>query len=131
MKDLSEITADTTYQPQVIASARTELYSKLNEDSVKVNYTEYTPDKLVRGKFGKIMYGENNTIEHVLLSDRFLARDLLLGYFYILSKETISCGGFDIRTGERHESCKVIEIEDISEDEAIKRYNQFLEVWKE
>lgn len=74
---------------------------------------------------------ENNTIEYVLLSDRFLGRDILLGYFYILCIETIFCGGFNIRTGERHESCKVIEIEEISEDEAIKRYNQFLEVWKE
>lgn len=110
MNDFLQKTADATSQPQVIASARTEFYNKLREDSTKVNYTKYTPDKLVRGKFGKIMCGENNTIEYVLLSDRFLGRDILLVYFCILCIETISCGGFDIRTGERHESCKVIEI---------------------
>lgn len=48
MNDFLQKTADATSQPQVIASARTEFYNKLREDSVKVNYTKYTPDKLVR-----------------------------------------------------------------------------------
>lgn len=112
-------------------NSKNHLYSELNEGAKKANYIKYSPDKLVRGQFGKIMYGKENIIEYVLLSDRFLDRELLEGYFYLLRIQTVSCGGFWRGTGERSESCKVIEMEDIDETTALERYNQFLNAWKE
>lgn len=112
-------------------NSKNQLYSELNEGAKKANYIKYSPDKLVRGQFGKIMYGKENIIECVLLSDRFLDREPLEGYFYLLKIQTVSCGGFERETGERSESCKVIEMEDIDETTALERYNQFLNAWKE
>lgn len=109
-----------------------QLYSELNETASKASYIKYSPDKLVRGKFGKIMYGKENMVEYVLLSDRFLNRSNSFdAYFYHLSIQSISSGAFERKTGERSESCKVIEIEDIDEAKAVERYNQFLSVWEE
>lgn len=108
-----------------------ELYAELNEEARKAKYIKYSPDKLVRGQFGKIMYGKENLVECVLLSDRHLDREPLEGYFYLLITPTLSCGGFWKETGERSESCKVIEMEDIDETTALERYNQFINVWKE
>lgn len=112
-------------------NSKNQLYSELNEEAKKTNYIKYSSDKLVRGQFGKIMYGKENIIECVLLSDRFLDREPLEGYFYLLKIQTVSCGGFWKETGERSESCKVIEMEDIDETTALERYNQFLNAWKE
>lgn len=106
-----------------------ELYAELNEEARKAKYIEYSPDKLVRGQFGKL--GSARPIEYVLLSDRHLDREPLEGYFYLLKKPTVSCGGFWRETGERNEGCKVLEMEDIDETTALERYNQFLSVWKE
>lgn len=108
-----------------------ELYAELNEEARKAKYIKYSPDKLVRGQFGKIMYGKENLVEYVLLSDRHLDREPIEGYFYLLITPTLSCGGFWKETGERSESCKVIEMEDIDETTALERYNQFINVWKE
>lgn len=114
-----------------IISDKAQLYAELNERAPKANYIKYSPDKLVRGQFGKIMYGKENLIEYVLLSDRFLNRAPNTGYFYRLLVQTISCGEFTRITGERGEGCKVIEMEDIDETKALERYNQFLNVWRE
>lgn len=112
-------------------NSKDQLYSELNEEAPKANYIKYSPDKLVRGQFGKIMHGKENLIEYILLSDRHLDREPLEGYFYLLRIPTLSCGGFWRETGERSESCKVIEMEDIDETKALERYNKFLSVWKE
>lgn len=106
------------------------LYRELNEEAKKATYIKYSPDKLVRGQFGKLSLGPENSIEYVLLSDRFLNREFHTGYFYLLKIQTISCGGFFLETGERAAYCKVIEMEDIDEAKALERYNQFLKVWK-
>lgn len=107
-----------------------DLYAELNKEARKANYIKYSPDKLVRGQFGKFTKGFGNPIEYVLLSDRFLNReDSFPAYFYLLSIQTISCGSFCRETGERGENCKVIEMEDIDEAKALERYNQFLSVW--
>lgn len=106
------------------------LYAELNEEAMKANYIKYSPDKLVRGRFGKITQGLKNPIEYVLLSDRFLNReDSFPAYFYLLRIQTLSCGSFCKETGERGENCKVIEMEDVDEAKALERYNQFLSVW--
>ena len=105
------------------------LYAELNKEARKAKYIKYSPDKLARGQFGKIMHGKENLIEYILLSDRQLDREPLEGYFYLLSIPTLSCGGFWRETGERSESCKVIEMEDIDEAKALERYNKFLSVW--
>lgn len=106
-----------------------QLYTEFNETALKANYIKYSPDKLVRGQFGK--FGKGNHFEYVLLSDRFLDREPYEGYFYLLRIQTLSCGGFWRETGERGEGYKVLEMEDIDEAKALKRYNQFITVWKE
>lgn len=109
-----------------------ELYAELNEDAIKAKYIKYSPDKLVRGQFGKFgKLGSTRPIEYVLLSDRFLDKEPLEGYFYLLSEPTLCCGGFWRETGERQDGYKVLEIEDIDEAKALERYDQFLSVWKE
>ena len=109
-----------------------ELYAELNKEARKANYIKYSPDKLVRGQFGKFgKLGSTYPIEYVLLSDRFLDREPLEGYFYLLSTPTLSSGGFWRETGERDEGYKVLEMEDIDEAKALERYNQFLKAWKE
>lgn len=112
-------------------NSKDQLYSELNEEAPKANYIKYSPDKLVRGKFGRLTQGQGRLIEYVLLSDRFLDREPLSGYFYLLKIPTISCGSFSKETGERGENCKIIEMEDIDETKALERYNKFLGVWKE
>lgn len=107
------------------------LYAELNEEARKAKYIKYSPDKLVRGQFGRFgKLGSAYPIEYVLLSDRFLDREPLEGYFYLLNIKTLSCGGFWKETGERNEGYKVLEMEDIDEAKALERYNQFLSVWK-
>ena len=112
-------------------NSKDQLYSELNEEAPKANYIKYSPDKLVRGQFGRLTQGQERLIEYVLLSDRFLDREPLSGYFYLLKIPTISCGSFSKETGERGENCKIIEMEDIDETKALERYNKFLSVWKE
>lgn len=111
---------------------RDEMYNRLNKEVEAVRFIPYTPMKLKKGKFGKVLYGSRKEIVYVLLSDTFLDRRTRQGYFYPLSAQTIGCGSFDIDTGVRHETCKVIEIEDIIDVSIpIERYNNFLSVWKE
>lgn len=112
-------------------NSKDQLYSELNEEAPKANYIKYSPDKLVRGQFGRLTQGQGRLIEYVLLSDRFLDREPVEGYFYLLNTPTLSCGGFWRETGERQEGYKVIEMEDIDEVKALKRYKKFLSVWKE
>lgn len=112
-------------------NSKDQLYSELNEEAPKANYIKYSPDKLVRGQFGKFgKLGSTHPIEYVLLSDRYLDKEPLEGYFYLLSTPTLSCGGFWRETGERQEGYKVLEMEDIDETKALERYNKFLSVWK-
>ena len=105
----------------------TDIWEYLLRKAQVAEYSEYSGKKLVRGKFGKIEYGASKEIAYVLLSDRFLVDRISLGgYFYNLKEKSISCGGFDLVTGERHEYCKVIEIEEnISEEDALERYMNF------
>lgn len=112
-------------------NSKDQLYSELNEEAPKANYIKYSPDKLIRGQFGRLTQGQEDPIEYVLLSDRFLDREPLSGYFYLLKIPTISCGSFCKETGERGENCKIIEMEDIDETKALERYYKFLSVWKE
>lgn len=109
-----------------------ELYAELNEEARKAKYIKYSPDKLVRGQFGKFgKLGSAYPIEYVLLSDRMLDREPLEGYAYLLKETALSCSAFWRETGERNESYKVLEMEDIDEAKALERYNKFLSVWKE
>lgn len=106
----------------------TDIWEYLLEKADKMQYSEYSEEKLTMGKFGKIEYGEKQ-FAYVLLSDRYLFRPPLIssGYFYHLKEKTTFCGSFYLDTGERHDTCKVIAIEDnISEDEAFVRYMYFL-----
>ncbi|MDR1502744.1 MAG: hypothetical protein LBT43_09845 [Prevotella sp.] len=104
-------------------------YRILKEKATEIEYIEYSSENLKRGKLGKILV--RNTIEYVLLSDRFLDRepDNSFGYFYRLNNESISNGGFVIESGERSDTCKVIVIEkNIDDKDALLRYNKFLEM---
>lgn len=115
-----------------VSVQRKEVYHRLNKEVGKARFIPYSPERLVRGKFGKVLYGKRNEIIYVLLSDTFLERETKLGYFYSLSAPTIGCGMFDLDTGIRHETCRVIEIEDIiDESKVAERYNYFLKVWRE
>lgn len=108
-----------------------DLYIELNEEARKAKYIKYSPDKLVRGQFGKFgKLGSPYPTEYVLLSDRMLDREPFEGYAYLLKRPTISCGGFWRETGERNDNYKVLEMEDIDEAKALERYNKFLSVWK-
>lgn len=111
---------------------RKEVYHRLNEEVGNVRFIPYSPERLVKGKLGKVLYGKRNEIVYVLLSDTFLDREVIQGYFYPLSAPTIGCGMFDLDTGIRHETCRVIEIEDtMDESKVAERYNYFLRVWRE
>lgn len=108
------------------------LYAELNEEARKAKYIKYSPDKLVRGQFGKFgKLGSPYPIEYVLLSDRMLDREPLEGHAYLLKTPALGCSAFWRETGERNEGYKVLEMEDIDEAKALERYNQFLSVWKE
>ncbi len=115
-----------------VSVQRQEVYSRLNEEVAKARFIPYSPDKLAKGKFGKVLYGTMNEIIYVLLSDTFLERKVIQGYFYPLNAPTIGCGMFDLHTGIRHETCRVIEIEDIMDESKVaERYSYFLRVWRE
>ena len=115
-----------------VSVQRKEVYHRLNEELGNVRFIPYSPERLVKGKFGKVLYGKRNEIVYVLLSDTFLDWEVIQGYFYPLSAPTIGCGMFDIDTGIRHETCRVIEIEDtMDESKVAERYNYFLRVWRE
>jgi hypothetical protein len=106
-----------------------DFYRILKEKATEIEYIEYSSENLKRGKLGKILV--RNTIEYVLLSDRFLDREPnnSFGYFYRLNHESISNGGFVIESGERSDTCKVIAIEkNIDDKDALRRYNKFLEM---
>lgn len=107
------------------------LYAELNEEARKAKYVKYSPDKLVRGQFGKFgKLGSPYPIEYVLLSDRMLNGEPLEGHAYLLKTPALSCSAFWRETGERNESYKVLEMEDIDEAKALERYNKFLSVWR-
>ena len=115
-----------------VSAQRKEVYSRLNEEVENARFIPYSPERLVKGKFGKVLYGKRNEIIYVLLSNTLLDREAIQGYFYPLSAPTIGCGMFDIDTGIRHETCRVIEIEDtMDESKVAERYTYFLRVWRE
>lgn len=101
-------------------------WENLEEEAQNRNYVSYSPNFLVRGKYGKILIEDKDT-EYVLLSDRFLDEIKSEGHFYRLNKQSIENGQFNIQTGVQSEDCRIIEIETgISDKEAINRYENFL-----
>lgn len=100
-----------------------DIWEQLLANAAGAKYSDYSPEKLVNGKFGKIEYVVDNIIktEYVLLVNR---SDLGSGYFYMLQSKSVACGSFDLLTGKRSESCRVIKIEDnISEIRSLDRYH--------
>lgn len=107
----------------------TDIFEYFLKDAQKEEYSEYTREKFAIGKFAKVEYGSPRKTDYAILSDRFISFSPInnLGYFFNLNTKSVNNGCFDLKNGERDESCKVIAIENnISAEDAMKRYSYFL-----
>ena len=102
---------------------RDETISNWKKSAEKAVYIEYTKEKMCNGKFGIIEIGSGNekTRKYVLLIKYNYKFES--SYFICLSSGKMAI--FDLNTGIRHESCKVVSIEDVSDQIAEKRYLTF------
>lgn len=127
MSKVEQLTKETIvpYEPQAVVNAT---YDLLNKEAHNASYYEYSIEKLSAGKFGIVECGEKKERMFVMLSDRFYTQfPCSIGWAYELGDHATF--SFDIQTGVRHETCRVVSIENITSEIASLRYKCFLETF--
>lgn len=99
-------------------------YESLIQEAQNASYLGYSIEQLSAGKFGIVELGEK--INFVILSDRLYTQDPLysIGWAYGLGQ--FGTFSFEPQTGVRHETCRIVSIENTTTEMALKRYNYFI-----
>lgn len=124
-----EINKNKEKEWKKIQQMRDETISNWKKNAEQAVYIEYTKEKMCNGKFGIIEIGSGNekTREYVLLIKSFYPACYNFEFACFIYFPSWKMAMFDLNTGIRHESCKVIRIEDVSDQIAEKRYLTFEE----
>lgn len=127
MSKIEQLTKESIvpYDPQAVLNAT---YDLLRSEAHNASYSGYSIEKLSAGKFGIAEYGERKERAIVMLSDKLYTNfSGSIGWAYGLGD--FGTFSFDLQTGVRHETCRIISIENTTSEIASLRYKSFIETF--